>query len=225
MFIKQSYSSSSHILFYCTLQWQFVVSATLVKHLLRGSQSDRSPANQARPRGVSLRNWRSRIFYFLNTSSATAPSNSPTKLSRMTTEQVKMWAQSLDHLLSDKYGKVAFHIFLKSEFCEENIEFWMACEKFRHIKSPSKLRSKAKKIYEEFVKTESPKEVNLDFKTKEAILQALPFPDQSCFLTAQRRVFFLMENNSYTRFIQSELYRDLYALTEVRTPQALPREI
>lgn len=58
-------------------------------------------------------------------------------------------------------GKAAFQIFLKSEFCEENIEFWLTCEEFRKIKSPAKLSLRAKSIYEEFIKNESPKEVNI----------------------------------------------------------------
>lgn len=56
-------------------------------------------------------------------------------------------------------GKAAFCIFLKSEFCEENIEFWTACEDFRTLTSHKELASKANSIYEEFIKSEAPKEV------------------------------------------------------------------
>lgn len=56
-------------------------------------------------------------------------------------------------------GKAAFYIFLKSEFCEENIEFWTACEDFRSHTSHKELVSKANSIYEEFIKSEAPKEV------------------------------------------------------------------
>lgn len=56
-------------------------------------------------------------------------------------------------------GKAAFCIFLKSEFCEENIEFWSACEDFRKHTSHTELASKANSIYEEFIKCEAPKEV------------------------------------------------------------------
>ncbi len=56
-------------------------------------------------------------------------------------------------------GKAAFCIFLKSEFCEENIEFWTACEDFRNHTSHKELASKANSIYEEFIKSEAPKEV------------------------------------------------------------------
>lgn len=56
-------------------------------------------------------------------------------------------------------GLAAFRAFLKSEFCEENIEFWLACEDFKKTKSPQKLSSKAKKIYTDFIEKEAPKEV------------------------------------------------------------------
>lgn len=61
--------------------------------------------------------------------------------------------------LSSTDGLAAFRAFLKSEFCEENIEFWLACEDFKKTKSPQKLSSKAKKIYTDFIEKEAPKEV------------------------------------------------------------------
>uniref|UniRef100_A0A8C7GXP2 Regulator of G protein signaling 2 n=1 Tax=Oncorhynchus kisutch TaxID=8019 RepID=A0A8C7GXP2_ONCKI len=109
-------------------------------------------------------------------------------------------------------GKAAFRIFLKSEFCEENIEFWTACEEFRTISSLEKLSSRARSIYEEFIQCDAPKEINLDYQTKDAIVQSLCLPSLTCFLLAQKKVFSLMENNSYPRFIHSELYKELCAI-------------
>lgn len=57
-------------------------------------------------------------------------------------------------------GLASFHSFLRSEFSEENVEFWMACEDYKKTKSPMKMAEKAKKIYEEFIQTEAPKEVS-----------------------------------------------------------------
>ncbi|KAG1928355.1 regulator of G-protein signaling [Pimephales promelas] len=126
-----------------------------------------------------------------------------------TTEEVSQWAQSLDNLLSSKYGTIALRLFMKSEHCEENIEFWLACEEFRKTRSRSKLRSRAKTIYKEFVDAESPKQINLDFNTKESLHQSLLIPTQSSFKAAQNRVYFLMEHNSYSRFLDSQLYHQL----------------
>lgn len=58
-------------------------------------------------------------------------------------------------------GLAAFRAFLKSEYSEENIDFWVSCEEYKKIKSPSKLSPKARKIYEEFISVQATKEVGL----------------------------------------------------------------
>lgn len=58
-------------------------------------------------------------------------------------------------------GLATFRNFLRSEFSEENIEFWLACEDFKKTKSPLKMATKAKKIYEDFIQTGGNKEVGL----------------------------------------------------------------
>lgn len=72
-------------------------------------------------------------------------------------------------------GLAAFRAFLKSEFCEENIDFWLACEDFKKTKSPQKLTSKAKKIYSDFIEKEAPKEVS-----KKLAFEVLPGLLTSC---------------------------------------------
>lgn len=56
-------------------------------------------------------------------------------------------------------GVTAFHTFLKTEFSEENLDFWLACEDFKKTRSKTKLASKANRIFEEFVQNEAPREV------------------------------------------------------------------
>lgn len=55
-------------------------------------------------------------------------------------------------------GLCLFRAFLVSEFSEENIAFYLACEDYRATK-PSKLATKAKKIYDEFIGSDAPREV------------------------------------------------------------------
>ncbi|XP_071764357.1 regulator of G-protein signaling 2 [Centroberyx gerrardi] len=163
-------------------------------------------------KGIKRKNWRMRIRFFLKINSSQSRSKlRKNRAYRPTADDVNQWAQSLDKLLSHKYGKAAFCIFLKSEFCEENIEFWTACEDFRAIASQAELAAKANSIYEEFIKSEAPKEINLDFHTKNAIVKSLSEPSATSFLAAQKKVYSLMENNSYPRFIHSDLYKELCA--------------
>lgn len=56
-------------------------------------------------------------------------------------------------------GVETFSQFLRTEFSEENIEFWLACEEYKTIDSETKLLSKAKYIYTVFIESEAPKEV------------------------------------------------------------------
>lgn len=58
-------------------------------------------------------------------------------------------------------GLAAFRAFLRTEFSEENLDFWLACEDYKKIKSQSKMTSKAKKIFAEFIAIQSCKEVSM----------------------------------------------------------------
>lgn len=136
---------------------------------------------------------------------------------RPSPEEAQLWSEAFDELLASKYGLAAFRAFLKSEFCEENIEFWLACEDFKKTKSPQKLSSKAKKIYTDFIEKEAPKEINIDFQTKTLIAQNIQDATSGCFATAQKRVYSLMENNSYPRFLESAFYQDLCKRPQITT--------
>uniref|UniRef100_A0A673LCP1 Regulator of G-protein signaling 3 n=1 Tax=Sinocyclocheilus rhinocerous TaxID=307959 RepID=A0A673LCP1_9TELE len=128
---------------------------------------------------------------------------------RPTPEESMKWGESLDKLLIHKYGLAAFRAFLRTEFSEENLDFWLACEDYKKIKSQSKMASKAKKIFAEFIAIQSCKEVNLDSCTREHTKENLQNISRSCFDLAQRRIYGLMEKDSYPRFLRSELYVEL----------------
>ncbi|VCW79449.1 unnamed protein product [Gulo gulo] len=108
-------------------------------------------------------------------------------------------------------GVAAFHAFLKTEFSEENLEFWLACEEFKKLRSATKLASRAHKIFEEFIRSEAPKEVNIDHETRELTRMNLQAATATCFDVAQGKTRTLMEKDSYPRFLKSPAYRDLVA--------------
>lgn len=56
-------------------------------------------------------------------------------------------------------GLAVFQAFLRTEFSEENLEFWLACEDFKKVKSQSKMAAKAKKIFAEYIAIQACKEV------------------------------------------------------------------
>ncbi|NWI03942.1 RGS18 protein, partial [Tichodroma muraria] len=132
-----------------------------------------------------------------------------TKPSSVSPEEAEKWGESFDKLLSEKAGLDAFTKFLKTEFSEENIEFWIACEDYKNSKSAHELLPKAKTIFETFIQKDAPKEVNLDFHTREATSQSMEQPVRSTFDAAQSAVCRLMEQDSYPRFLRSAAYRGL----------------
>ncbi|XP_048851093.1 regulator of G-protein signaling 3-like isoform X7 [Brienomyrus brachyistius] len=152
---------------------------------------------------------------FLRRRNESPGSNSAGKLDKAmksvkpTPEEALRWGESLEKLLVHKYGLAAFRAFLRTEFSEENLEFWLACEDYKKIKSQSKMASKAKKIFSEFIAVQSCKEVNLDAQTREHTKDNLQNISCSCFDQAQRKIYGLMERDSYPRFLRSELYLDL----------------
>ncbi|KAJ7332366.1 hypothetical protein JRQ81_014546 [Phrynocephalus forsythii] len=172
-----------------------------------------------------IKDWKSKLSYFLQNSSNSTSAKANKKgqqksCFRPSPEEAQLWSEAFDELLASKYGLAAFRAFLRSEFCEENIDFWLACEDFKKIKSPQKLTAKAKKIYNDFIEKEAPKEINIDFQTKNAIAQNLNDVTHVCFSAAQKRVYSLMENNAYPRFLESEFYQELCRKSPVRESQA-----
>ncbi|XP_005071355.1 regulator of G-protein signaling 16 [Mesocricetus auratus] len=130
---------------------------------------------------------------------------------RSVSEDVLGWRESFDLLLSSKHGVAAFHAFLKTEFSEENLEFWLACEEFKKIRSATKLATRAHRIFDEYIQSEAPKEVNIDHETRELTRTRLQAATACCFDVAQGKIHTLMEKDSYPRFLKSPAYRDLAA--------------
>ncbi|XP_028300017.1 regulator of G-protein signaling 8 [Gouania willdenowi] len=128
---------------------------------------------------------------------------------KVSSNEVVRWSESFDHLLSHKYGLAAFRTFLKSEFSDENIEFWMACEDYKKIKNSTKLVSKASKIFTEFIDVQAPREINLDYRTREKTKESLADPSPNSLNDAQGKIYSLMEKDSYPRFLRSKMYQDI----------------
>ncbi|XP_075375584.1 regulator of G-protein signaling 3 isoform X1 [Mycteria americana] len=161
------------------------------------------------------------IFRRRNESPGANPSGKVDKVLKSlkpTPEEALKWGDSLEKLLLHKYGLAAFRAFLRTEFSEENLEFWLACEEFKKIKSQSKMVSKAKKIFSEYIAIQSCKEVNLDSYTREHTKENLQNITRSCFDLAQKRIYGLMEKDSYPRFLRSDLYLDIINQKKASSP-------
>ncbi|AWP06070.1 putative regulator of G-protein signaling 5-like [Scophthalmus maximus] len=99
-------------------------------------------------------------------------------------------------------GLHVFRGFLRSEFSEENLEFWLACEDYGVSRSNLQ-KTKASSIYSQFINPDAPKEVNLDAETREALLSVMDSPCADTFKEAQQKIYNLMAKDSFPRFLRS----------------------
>lgn len=56
-------------------------------------------------------------------------------------------------------GRKVFREFLRCEYSEENMLFWLACEELKKEANPDLIEEKARFIYEDYISILSPKEV------------------------------------------------------------------
>lgn len=75
-------------------------------------------------------------------------------------EEVRAWGSSFDKLMRSAAGRKLFKEFLVSEYSEENIAFWLACEQLKRESNPETIEEKARYIYDEYISILSPKEVS-----------------------------------------------------------------
>ncbi|KAJ4943906.1 hypothetical protein JOQ06_006399 [Pogonophryne albipinna] len=129
-------------------------------------------------------------------------------------DDVVAWGESLDQLLECKTGQLVFEDFLRTEYSEENLLFWLACEDYRKTTSQTEITTAAKRIYTEFVQVDAPRQINIDCETRESIRENLSQPWPNCFDRAQRLIYGLMENDCYPRFLKSEMYQALLEQAE-----------
>lgn len=112
---------------------------------------------------------------------------------------------TLEKLLHNERYLTAFQGFLRSEFSDENIEFWLECEDFKSA-SADDLPWKAERIYQRFIQPAACREINVDHHIREEIKKSLKQPSISCFNEAQKQVYLLMERDSWPRFLLSDAY-------------------
>ncbi|NP_001360777.1 C2 domain-containing protein [Caenorhabditis elegans] len=180
---------------------------------LNGREEDKEKKRFLGPISRTLSYLRSKMDLALSTSSL-YPSR----------DDVRQWEISFESLLNNKFGCALFRQFLKKEFSDENMDFWLECEEFKKMKDGKKSTTqKAIEIYSEFVAEHSPKEVNLDSDTRAATKAAVEAgckPDT--FALAQSRVEQLMSKDSYRRFLRDRLFLDLLESYEITDKEDKP---
>ncbi|XP_063290310.1 regulator of G-protein signaling 10 [Pelobates fuscus] len=115
------------------------------------------------------------------------------------------WATSLDNLLEDPQGVIEFTDFLKKEFSEENVLFWLACKDFKKSKDKKEMQKKAREIYTTFLSSKATSQVNVEGQSRISEMM-LENPHPLMFQKLQEQIFNLMKYDSYSRFLKSEAF-------------------
>ncbi|KAG9328622.1 hypothetical protein JZ751_012969 [Albula glossodonta] len=71
---------------------------------------------------------------------------------------MRLWAESFERLIRNPAGRNLFREFLRTEYSEDNLLFWLACEDLKREHSETAVLEKARLIYEDYVSILSPKE-------------------------------------------------------------------
>ncbi|XP_022062941.1 regulator of G-protein signaling 3 isoform X2 [Acanthochromis polyacanthus] len=79
-----------------------------------------------------------------------------TKKRKISRDELEKWAESLNALLASQTGASVFGAFLRSEFSEENLQFYLACEQYRHSSNNFSLQRRAKDICATFIQPGEP---------------------------------------------------------------------
>lgn len=124
-------------------------------------------------------------------------------------EEVRLWSQSFERLMRSPAGRNVFRVFLRTEYSEENMLFWLACEDLKQESSRSRVEEKALSIYDDYISILSPKEVSLDSRVREVINRKIEQPSAVSFDDAQLQIYTLMHRDSYPRFLSSSFYTAL----------------
>ncbi|KAI2807240.1 Regulator of G protein signaling domain [Blomia tropicalis] len=114
---------------------------------------------------------------------------------------------NLEQILADEQGQAAFLEFLKKEFNDENLQFWLQCQQFKKIKNKKQLKKCSEKIYSQFISSNGKNAVNIDHMTRRHVEEILRKPHVNMFEMAENQIFDLMQSDPFPRFLKSKIYK------------------
>ncbi|CAI9570076.1 unnamed protein product [Staurois parvus] len=134
-----------------------------------------------------------------------------------TAEEIISWSHNFDKMMKSPAGRNLFREFLRTEYSEENLLFWLACEDLKNEQNKKLIEEKARNIYEDYISILSPKEVSLDSRVREVINRNLLDPNPHMYEDAQLQIYTLMHRDSFPRFLNSQVYKTFLESTESST--------
>uniref|UniRef100_A0A915CKH5 Regulator of G-protein signaling egl-10 n=1 Tax=Parascaris univalens TaxID=6257 RepID=A0A915CKH5_PARUN len=130
--------------------------------------------------------------------------------------RLKLWEESFEELLCDQLGRDTLQKFLDKEYSGENLRFWWQVQKLRKC-ACRMVPVLVTEIYNEFIDSNATSPVNIDCKVMETTEDNLKNPNRWSYDEAADHIFCLMKNDSYQRFLRSDIYRDLLNQSKKKT--------
>lgn len=140
--------------------------------------------------------------------------------SRRRSTSVVNWAVGFEKILEDPLGLKTFTEFLKREFSDENIMFWIVCEHYRLLPGVHERKKLAKEIFDHYLGPGCPEPINIDSSARQQALDGLEEAPLDLFIPAQKQIFNLMKFDCYQRFLKSDLFTE--SLTAEKNGKAYP---
>ena len=121
-----------------------------------------------------------------------------------------------EHVLYDPVNLKYFKDFCVSEMSTENLLFWLEVEDYKDIKEAAiNMRLfTARKIARKYIDASATQQLGIEDRYKTAIMEGLklPEPPPSLFTEAQQQIFVSMKTDSFPRFLESQMYKELIAI-------------
>ncbi|KAL1493232.1 hypothetical protein ABEB36_011324 [Hypothenemus hampei] len=136
---------------------------------------------------------------------------------RVPADELRSWGKSFDKLMKSGAGRKVFRNFLKGEYSEENILFWLACEEFKKLTDKALTERRAKLIYMSYIHPDSPTEVSLDSQVRDIVKRQLQNPQPAMYDEAQLQIYTLMQRDSYPRFLNSSFFKGILQQADKRS--------
>ncbi|XP_042895514.1 regulator of G-protein signaling 7-like [Parasteatoda tepidariorum] len=136
--------------------------------------------------------------------------------------RVKKWAFSLQELLKDPAGREQFYKFLDKEFSAENLKFYDAVQELKQVNAAD-VESKVKEIWNEFLEDDANTPVNIDSQSFANTKKNVEEPDRWVFDEAASHLYLLMKNDSYARYLRSDLYKEYLNGTKKKSKLFIPK--
>ncbi|XP_076306259.1 regulator of G-protein signaling 7-like isoform X2 [Tachypleus tridentatus] len=130
--------------------------------------------------------------------------------------RVRRWAFSLQELLKDPAGREQFIKFLEKEFSAENLMFWDAVQDLKQVHSKD-VPVKVQEIWNEYLGPDANSPINIDSKSYELTKKNIEKPSRWTFDEAASHLYHLMKNDSYQRYLRSEMYKEYLSGTKKKT--------